>query len=241
MAAIFRIRSAARRIGYGDDLPMIAAQPRWTAKLVDAVDKVAAALDIKAPHIDRPAICEAITHPPTQFIRWDCRSGNAAIDETGKLRWFDFEYSSKRHGAEDIAWLIADEVWPVSPEAMFDIVGSEFDPGCGHPRAAYMDFLALFATFQAIQRVRVVMSEVDRRGWSTQARASRYDKVGTHPLLGFRIAMIAAYCADRHPLTRACVRCWWRWRRDFLKLCPKNSASWQAERQKNRPTIRAGS
>ena len=52
-----------------------------------------------------------MTQPDTHFVKWDCRAGNAAIGPDGCLRWFDFEYSGLRHGAEDFAWLIADEVY----------------------------------------------------------------------------------------------------------------------------------
>ena len=71
---------------------------------------------------DREAAYERVAVAGTQFVKWDCRSGNAAIDNKDKLRWFDFEYAGLRHGAEDIAWLIGDEAWPIRPQDMVDIV-----------------------------------------------------------------------------------------------------------------------
>lgn len=205
VAAIFRIQSAARGVASLGDLPHLGASPAWVAAVADAPDRLARRIGSAAPRFDRAALCARLTQPPAQFVKWDCRPGNAAVTADGKVAWFDFEYAGRRHGAEDIGFLLGDEVWPVAADTMFDIVAQQFDPGCGHDRAAYLDYLGLYATCHAVQRIRLVLSEVDRRGWTTQARALRYDKVGTHPLLGARVSDHAAQCADRNPLTRPLV------------------------------------
>ena len=202
VTAIFRIQNAARHAPELNDLPHLGAEPEWVASLVDSIDKLAVFLRQGAPEFDRVSVCERLSQPSAQFVKWDCRAGNAAVDPAGKVSWFDFEYCGRRHGAEDLAWLIGDEIWPVEPQVMFDIVNDAFDPATGHARDAYLDYLGLYTTFHAIQRVLLVIREVKRRGWSTQDRALRYDKVGTHPLLGAGIADTAAFCADRNPLTR---------------------------------------
>ncbi len=202
VASIFRIQSAARSVRELDALPHLGATGAWVTVFVDAPDRLARLLDRARPGFDRAELCERLAQPPAQFTKWDCRPGNAALAGTPKVAWFDFEYSGRRHGAEDIAFLMGDEVWPVAADTMFDIVTRQFDPGCGHARDDYLEYLGLYATFHAVQRIKLVLSEVDRRGWSTQERALRYDKVGTHPLLGARLCAHAAQCADRHVLTR---------------------------------------
>ena len=157
------------------------------------------------PNLDRDAICERLAQPGAQFVKWDCRSGNAALDTTARLRWFDFEYSGLRHGAEDFAWLIGDEVWPLKAPKMLDIVSDAFDPGAGHPRDVYLSYLALFTTFHTVQRIVLIVGDVMRRGWSSQSWAVRYDKIDTHPLMGIKAAETAAYCSDRNDLTRPLV------------------------------------
>ena len=72
-------------------------------------------------------------------IPWDFRSGNAAIRDDGRLRRFYFEYAGLRYGPEDLAWLSADEIWPIAPDVMADSVKETFDPGSGHDNADYID------------------------------------------------------------------------------------------------------
>ena len=205
VASIFRIHSAARKTDLVSELPHLGATRPWVAAVVDAVDKLAPYLHQQVPALDRPALCAALDQPAAQFLKWDCRSGNASPGADGRVGWFDFEYAGLRHGAEDFAWLIGDEIWPVAPAAMFEILADAFDPASGHARDAYLDYLALYTTFHAIQRILLILAEVKRRGWSSQARAVQYDKVGTHPMLGARLAGTAAFCADRSRLTRPLV------------------------------------
>lgn len=220
VASIFRIQAAARRVSELEELPHLGAMPDWVEAVVDEAARLARRLGRSAPNIDREALCERLAQPPAQFTKWDCRPGNAALAGDGRIAWFDFEYSGRRHGAEDIAFLIGDEVWPVDAGTMFDIVTQQFDRGCGHPPGAYLEYLGLYATFHAVQRIRLVLSEVDRRGWSSQERALRYDKVGTHPLMGAGVSEHAAQCADRHALTRPLVPLFEEMARTFYLAMP---------------------
>lgn len=202
VAAIFRIQSAARGVSALDDLPHLGETLAWIEAVVTGPDEMARRLGRGRLDFDRAALCERLAQPPAQFTKWDCRPGNAAVAGDGRIAWFDFEYAGRRHGAEDIAFLLGDEVWPLAPDVMIDIVAQQFDTGCGHRLDEYLEYLGLYSTFHAVQRLLLVLSEVDRRGWSSQERALRYDKVGTHPLLGATLADHAAECADRHSLTR---------------------------------------
>ena len=187
---------------------------------VNSADKLARYLRVARPDLDRASLCARLAQPPAQFLKWDCRAGNAALDAAGALSWFDFEYSGFRHGAEDIAWLIGDEVWPVSAPVMFEIVTDALDGSEGHSRDSYLEFLALYATFHALQRIMLVLSEVKRRGWSSQARAIRYDKIGAHPLMGARVADTGAWCAARHAMTRNLVPVFEQMSRVFVAALP---------------------
>lgn len=156
---IFRIQSAARKTNLNDILPHLGTNDDWIANFVNAADALQPYSGGEKTGFDRIAACEAMAFPGLQFVKWDCRSGNAAIGRDDKVRWFDFEYSGLRHGAEDFAWLIGDEAWPLSPEVMELIVEDCFDPDCGHSFQSYMEYLSVYLTFHCIQRFKLIIKE----------------------------------------------------------------------------------
>ncbi|MCU9837693.1 hypothetical protein OEZ49_07935 [Ruegeria sp. WL0004] len=206
VAAIFRIQSAARRTDLGRMLPHLGANDGWVTNLVDAVDTLLPYSMGISPQFDRAAAAERLAYPGRQFVKWDCRSGNAALDRTGKLRWFDFEYSGLRHGAEDFAWLIGDEAWPVRPDQMADVMIDAFDPGCGHEIGDYLDYLSVYLTFHAIQRLKLITKEAKKRGWLSKERVRKYDDAGVHPEFAMQICGVGAYYAAQSPVTEALAR-----------------------------------
>lgn len=205
VAAIFRLHGAARKTALLGDLPHLGASPEWIRAVVDGVADLARHAGCTCPNLDHVALCERIAQPAAQVLKWDCRAGNAALDLSGRLRWFDFEHAGARHGAEDFAWLIGDESWPVPAEHMLDIVRDGFDTGAGHSRADYLSYLAFYTTFHTIQRILLIVAEARNRGWVSRAHALRYDKVGTHPAFGVAACRTAAVCADLNPATRSFV------------------------------------
>ncbi len=215
---LFRIHSAARKTNLGDILPHMGANEEWTTNFVNAVDALHPYSGGRSFTLDREAVCEAIAQPGSQFVKWDCRSGNAAIGEDDVLRWFDFEYSGLRHGAEDLAWLIGDEAWPLSPDVMELIVEDCFDPECGHSLVNYMEYLALYLTFHCIQRFKLITKESDKRGWMTKERVRKFDKAGLHPEFGAQICEVGCYFADKSKLTAPLAQSFDNARSAFLAL-----------------------
>ena len=205
--SIFRTQSAARKTNLHEILPHLGNNSEWTANFVDAVDALEPFSGGKPLNLDRSAAYDAISTPGGQFVKWDCRSGNAAIGKDGKLRWFDFEYSGLRHGAEDFAWLIGDEAWPLSPEIMELIIEDCFDPDCGHSLQDYMDYLAVYLTFHCIQRFKLITKESEKRGWMTKERVRRFDDAGLHPEFGAQICEVGRYFADKSKLTAGLAPC----------------------------------
>jgi hypothetical protein len=205
VAAIFRIHAAARKTNLHENMPHLGTNRDWVENFVYAVDFLNDLGGGISDRFDRDAACEAIAVPGLQFVKWDCRSGNAAIDDAGKLRWFDFEYAGLRHGAEDLAWLLGDEAWPVGPEKMAEIVLDAFDPTCGIPMPAYMEYLSIYLTFHAVQRLKLISKEAAKRGWKSKTRIRRYDDAGIHPDFAAHISYVGAFFADQSPLTQMLV------------------------------------
>jgi len=201
IAGIFRIHSAARKTNLNDILPHLGTNPEWIENFINAVDALQPYSGGISDRFNRLQAAERIIQPGAQFLKWDCRSGNAALDKIGHLRWFDFEYSGLRHGAEDIAWLIGDEAWPIGPQQMLDIVVDAFDPGCGHNLEDYLDYLSIFLTFHCIQRFKLITKEAEKRGWLSKEKVRKYDDAGVHPDFAAQICRVGAFFAARSPIT----------------------------------------
>lgn len=201
VAAIFRIHAAARRTELDQIMPHLGNNRDWVLNFVDAVDFLQDLAGGISSRFDRIAAYARIATPARQFVKWDCRSGNAALGADGRLRWFDFEYAGLRHGAEDFAWLIGDEAWPLDPEQMVDVMIAQFDPACGIALEEYLDYLATYLTFHAVQRLKLISKEAQKRGWLSKERIRRYDDAGVHPEFAAQICRVGAYFADQTRLT----------------------------------------
>lgn len=205
VAAIFRLHAAGRRAGLEHHLPALGTHPAWIREMVGAARHLQRYSAAPLHPIDAEALCAALAVPPAQFVKWDCRAGNAAIGADQRLRWFDFEYAGLRHGAEDFAWLIGDEAWPLAPGLMADIVQANFDPACGHARAGWMAYLALYLTFHTLQRLMLIRHDAARHGWRPKALLRRKDDVGAHPDFAAHLCAVGAAFAARNRLTEALV------------------------------------
>ncbi len=201
IASIFRIQSAAKQAGLNETMPHLGVNTDWVENLANAVSALEPFSAGRSMDVDREALSARIACRATQFVKWDCRSGNAAIGDDDRLRWFDFEYCGVRHGAEDVAWLLGDEAWPMSPETMEQIVISAYDPKVGHALEPYLNYLSVYLTLHCVQRIKLIIKEVNKRGWLSKTRVRKYDDAGVHPEFAAQICKVGAYFAARSPLT----------------------------------------
>ena len=206
MEALFRIHAAARKTALHEMMPHLGATDEWVENFIGGIDQLGEMTGGLSRRFDRTAACTAVAVTGRQFVKWDCRSGNAALDDTGRLRWFDFEYAGLRHGAEDFAWIMGDEAWPVRPDQMVDVFIDCFDPGCGIPVDEYLHYLAVYTTFHATQRLNLAAREGKRRGWTSQAHIRKYDDAGRNPQFAAHIAEVGAYFSDQTKLTAPLTR-----------------------------------
>jgi hypothetical protein len=201
ISGIFRFHSASRKTTLDEMLPHLGANEDWVNNFVHAVDALQAYSGGVPDRFDRNAACAAIAQPGAQFVKWDCRSGNAAVGADERLRWFDFEYAGMRHGAEDFAWLIGDEAWPLAPDEMVDIMIDCYDPGCGHEIADYLEYLSVYLTFHCVQRLKLITKEAKKRGWLSKQRVRKYDDAGVHPEFGVQICDVGRYFSAQSRIT----------------------------------------
>ncbi|OWU84194.1 hypothetical protein ATO6_14175 [Oceanicola sp. 22II-s10i] len=223
VGGIFRIQAAARAAGLEKEMPHLGVNDEWLDNLTGGLDALNNFSSVPADVVDLEALRQLIATPARQFVKWDCRSGNAAIGDDDKLRWFDFEYSGVRHGAEDLAWLIGDEAWPLRPDVMEDIVRQAFDPATGHTLDAYLDYLAAYTTLHCLQRFRLILKEARKRGWLSKTKVRKFDDAGVHPEFAAHLCGVGAYFAGRNRLTSALVPYFEAAERAF-KVMLKNAA-----------------
>ncbi|SNS46403.1 hypothetical protein [Antarctobacter heliothermus] len=201
VSKIFRIQRAAMKAGLNTQMPHLGVNVDWISNFTNAIDALAPLSAGRSAGVDRVALAEAVQTPATQFVKWDCRSGNAALDKDDVLKWFDFEYAGVRHGAEDHAWLIGDEAWPLPPEIMEDLVIDAFDPNLSHQIEAYLDYLGVYVTLHCVQRLKLISKEARKRGWLSKTRVRKYDDAGVHPEFAGHLCRVGAYFGARQALT----------------------------------------
>jgi len=206
VAGIFRIQSAARKTDLAESMPHLGANDDWITNIVDAVDALQPYSRGISNSFDRNAVAAAVAYPGRQFVKWDCRSGNAAIGADGSMNWFDFEYSGLRHGAEDFAWLIGDEAWPIAPDQMVDVMIDAFDPDCGHDIADYLEYLSVYLTLHCVQRFKLIIKEAKKRGWLSKEKVRKYDDAGVHPEFAVQICKVGQYYSAQSRLTEPLTR-----------------------------------
>ncbi|MEP2530927.1 hypothetical protein [Shimia sp.] len=206
VTSILRIQAGARAAGLNEAVPHLGQNDLWVANFAKGPTMLAEYSNGRVMGLSQDDLCRAIDRPGQQFVKWDCRSGNAAIGQDEVLRWFDFEYCGARHGAEDLAWLIADEAWQVAPEDMQRIVTESFDPNCGHSLDDYLDYLALYVTFHCAQRLGLIVKEARKRGWLSKAKVRKYDDAGVHPEFAAQICRVGTFFGDRNSLTAPIAR-----------------------------------
>lgn len=201
VAAIFRIQRAARGTVLIEKLPHMGNNAGWLGRLADGAEElVAFGGDLPASY-DRTAALERLRHPGVEFVKWDCRTGNAAIGSDDKLRWFDFEYAGLRHGAEDFAWLIGDESLPIAPAVVQAVIEDALPADLPGGREDYLDYLAVYTSFHILQRLILIMGEARRRGWLRIERVLSKDDVGAHPEMARNLCAMGAHFAALSPTT----------------------------------------
>ncbi len=199
--ALFDIHRAASRVGLATTLPRPAMPRRPNDKIFAAADRLAVQLHHSGPGLDRAALSPWFWAQPCRFVKWDCRAGNAALDEANHLRWFDFEDARLGQGPEDFAWLMADETWPVDIAVMLDLVGARLTDADTPSPHDFMTYLAEFTTLMAVRRIRLIFSEAKQKGWLDRTSILKYDWVGTNPHMGERLSVMAAALSRRTPST----------------------------------------
>ncbi len=199
--SLVEIQHAAAATDLARRMQPIDMTPEWCERFATGPIRLANMTGMRVPEYDARAVQARITPDKLRFTKSDCRAGNGALDATDRLRWFDFELSGLRHGAEDLAWLAADEIWPVTMPEMHAIVAETVATNEPDDSGDYMDMFEVYTTLQISRRLRLILAEARSGGWVPQTRSVKYDYVGADPKLGARLADKGAWLAARNPMT----------------------------------------
>ncbi len=199
--AIFALHRAARCRDMAPILPTGGLLSYPDDDLIAMVPEFATQMKQPVPDFDPARLSPLFTAPPRHFVKWDCRAGNAALGDDGRVRWFDFEESRLAQGPEDFAWLIADETWPVEADLMLDLIAAGLSRDAHPDPVAFMTFLTEFTTLHAARRVRLIFHAAKNGGWQDRVTILKTDRVGTNPHMGERLCLRAAGLARKSPAT----------------------------------------
>jgi hypothetical protein len=191
--SLWHLKSVASETGLTQNLPVLALSNDWLTPFCNMPATLSRTLDLAPPQLDIEALVGAVVLPPDQFVKWDARSGNAALNPTGRVIWFDWEHAGRRGGAEDFAFLAGDEFWPLGADATLELF-ARTGPGV---TPTMMRFLTCFTTLQITQRLEMILGRVQRKGWTDADRALRYDKIGAAPEMLERLGAHGADWASR--------------------------------------------
>ena len=192
MRALEALRGAAERAGLTKTLAPAGLDPSWLRRFAKAPLRLSERLGVDAPTYRPGVLIRALSTKERRFIKWDARPGNGALSARGVI-WFDWEQSGLREGVEDIAILVADEFWPLSPDTSLEIAreaGARVTP-----------MLPRYATFQAATRLSLIASQKAEEGWVSLDAAIHYDFIGAHPDLVTRLAEHGANWAAKDDAT----------------------------------------
>lgn len=195
--SLWTIKRAARDTGLTNDLAPVGCSSVFVSRFATSPKRLSKSLDIAVPAVDWSAVTKASVPVPRHFVKWDARSGNAAVQSDGSVKWFDWEHAGCRHGIEDFGFLIADEFWPLGPEDSLQA----FARTCPGNVDALMPHLIRFSALQAAERLRLIQKEYAKRGWTRFERAQRYDRMGAAPELVTGLAKHGADLAQLDTLT----------------------------------------
>lgn len=189
--SLWQLKHIASETGLTAKLPIIAMSNDWLTPFCNMPAKLSRATGIALPALDIEELVKVLVPPPNRFVKWDARPGNAAVQPDGRVIWFDWEHVGRRAGAEDFGFLAGDEFWPLGADPTLEL----FARTSPHATAPSLRFLTCFTTLQITQRIDMILTRVQTKGWADADTALRYDKIGATPDMLQRLARHGAQWA----------------------------------------------
>jgi len=201
-ASIVALQEAGAQTGLDRITPHLGKAEVWVAGLVSTPAATSEKYNVAPALLDTQRLVARLHVPARRFVKWDARPGNAALDRTGQVCWFDWEHCGRRQGMEDFAWLAGDEFFPLDAEAVLPILNDVL-PTAG--RARNIDYLIHFIVFHIAQRLTIIHREYAKDGWDDPRKAMAQDYIGADPDLAVSLCRHGAGWAGQAALTSPLV------------------------------------
>jgi len=171
------LQSQANSNALIEQVPKIGVRDGWHHDFAHSPDRLAEAIKAPAPDFDLETSVAIISERFSSFVKWDARPGNALVDGSGRVGWFDWEHCGVGSAEDDLVWLLADEWSPNVPEAEFQLLKLL-------AKTHGVDFKALTRRFQtkAVLHSMIRLGLIFRRKgdgpWWSAKSALQNDRVG---------------------------------------------------------------
>ncbi|MBN4073916.1 phosphotransferase, partial [bacterium AH-315-E07] len=168
-------------------LPELGGRDSWIADLVERPVILSNHFDLPVPDYDKEALVSLLRITQPRFVKWDSRPGNALVNASGVVHWFDWEHSGVRNRLDDLAWLLCDEYVPDITVVENSLL-KQFLPKFSDTRsqADAMDYLMAYGVFHSVVRLGLILkNKGDEEWWDLDYCIDR-DKIG-----------ITLHCAQR--------------------------------------------
>ncbi|NND90787.1 MAG: phosphotransferase [Granulosicoccus sp.] len=174
---------------------------RWLGALIERPSIIGEYLKIPAPELDRTGLIERLRIRTPRFVKWDTRPGNALVEKSGRVVWFDWEHAGKRNRLDDVAWLLCDEFVPNNPvveESLLTEFVDKFSDSLADQQP--LDYLMAYGTFHMVVRLGLILKHAQGEWWDLDHCIAN-DKVGITLECAQRICARGARWSAACPLT----------------------------------------
>lgn len=119
---LIELQSKANASTLLDRAPKIGVRDGWQRDFARTPERLAELIGVQDFEVDIDPIVEVLEVRLPSFVKWDSRPGNALVDTSGQVGWFDWEHCGVASAEDDLVWLLADEWSPNVPEAEFELL-----------------------------------------------------------------------------------------------------------------------
>lgn len=208
LSSLHSIHHAAEQAGLDQAVPFIGAETAWIKRHIRQLDKIGDAFELPVPSLDSASIQDILLPLRPRFVKWDARPGNAMVDATGRVAWFDWEHCGARNRLDDLVWLLCDESVPFCTEteqALLDTYLPLFADGLSAV-AAYR-YAHVAGVLHCVARLGLILNkrQDSDEGWWDRQEILDYDYIGVTLPQAQQLCARAADWASREPLVRKLV------------------------------------
>ena len=204
LLSLIEIHNAGRRAKLEERVAAIGQKPDWITNFLNMPVNLGQFIDLPPPSLPVEKLIKHLSVKKNQLIKWDTRPGNANVDQTGRVFWFDWEHCGCRNPLDDMAWLLADEYVPEQENVEGRLL-KEFLPGINTEgdQDYAEEYLRIFGTIHICVRLGLIFSKKSKGAWWDEQTCLAGDKIGVTKQAAQRLCLRGRRWARHSPLTQS--------------------------------------